>query len=59
MSSNNDTKKGPGRPATGQGTPIQVRLQPDLLASLDAWREGQDDKPTRPEAVRRLLDKSL
>lgn len=35
---------------------IGLRLQPDLLARLDAWIEAQPDpKPTRPEAVRRLL----
>lgn len=32
-----------------------VRLPPDLLASLDTWIDAQDDKPSRPEAVRRIL----
>jgi len=33
-----------------------VRLQPDQLAALDHWIEQQPDpKPTRPEAVRRIL----
>lgn len=36
-----------------------VRLQPDQLAKVDDWREHQDDKPTRPEAIRRLVEKSL
>jgi hypothetical protein len=36
-----------------------VRLQPDQLGKLDAWRSAQDDEPSRPEAVRRLLDKAL
>ena len=46
-------KRGP-KP-TGKGTPIQVRLQPDQLSKVDAWRDAQDDKPTRPEAIRRLV----
>jgi hypothetical protein len=41
------------------GTLVGVRLQPDQLAKVDAWREGQDDKPTRPEAIRRLVEKAL
>lgn len=50
-------KRGP-KP-TGQGVPIMVRVQPDQLANLDAWRLAQSDSPTRPEAVRRLIDKGL
>lgn len=42
-----------GRPAIGQGTPVQVRLRPDQVEKLDAWIERQPDpKPTRPEALR-------
>jgi hypothetical protein len=36
-----------------------VRLPPDQLGKLDAWREAQDDKPSRPEAVRRIIGKAL
>lgn len=36
-----------------------VRLQPDQLGKLDAWREAQDDNPTRPEAIRRLVEAGL
>lgn len=50
-------KRGP-KP-TGQGTPIQVRLQPDQLAVLDDWIAQQDDNPSRPEAIRRLIGQSL
>jgi hypothetical protein len=50
-------KRGP-KP-TGKGTPIQVRLQPDQLAKVDRWREGQADQPSRPEAIRRLVEKAL
>lgn len=41
------------------GTLVGVRLQPDQLAKVDDWRERQDDKPTRPEAIRRLVAKAL
>lgn len=48
-----------GRPATGKGAPIQVRLQPDQLAQLDQWIAAQADQPSRPEAVRRLIAAAL
>jgi hypothetical protein len=35
-------------------------LSPDELARLDAWIAQQPDpKPSRPEAIRRLLEKAL
>jgi len=46
-----------GRPAIGKGTPVQVRLQPDLLAWLDLEREKIDPKPTRPDFIRQVLEK--
>jgi hypothetical protein len=54
-----DNKKKMGRPATGIGTMIGVRLQPDQLAALDSWIEHQPDTLSRPEAVRRLVEKGL
>ena len=55
-----NTKKR-GRPVTtGKGQLIGVRLQPDQLAALDHWiSERGDPKPTRPEAVRRILDATI
>jgi hypothetical protein len=53
------SRKKPRPPATGKGTPIMVRLQPDALARLDAWAHSQDDKPSRPEALRRLAERGL
>jgi hypothetical protein len=53
------SKKKRGPPATGQGTPIMVRLQPTALSALSTWIAGQDDKPTRPEAIRRLVELGL
>ncbi len=49
--------KAPRRPRPKEtGTLVGVRLQPDALRNLDAWIEAQPEpRPTRPEAVRRLL----
>jgi hypothetical protein len=52
-------KRGRGRPATGRGWTIGVRLHPDALARLDAWIAGLPDKPSRPEAIRRLISEAL
>jgi hypothetical protein len=52
-------KKKRGRPkSTGLGTGILVRMH-DQLRALDAWRNRQDDKPSRPEAIRRLVEIGL
>lgn len=49
-------KKRRGPAPTGKGIPVQVRLQPDQLAPLDAWIADQPDpKPSRPEAIRFAL----
>lgn len=46
--------------ATGKGTPVMLRLQPGLLGKLDDHIADQaEPKPTRPEAIRRLLEQSL
>lgn len=47
-----------GRPPTGR-TLIGVRMLPEELAALDAWRAEQEPEPTRPEAIRTLLTKAL
>lgn len=55
---NRQEKKVPkkrGRPATGQGTQIQVRMHEPELSALDEWRAEQDPVPTRPEAIRYAL----
>ncbi len=51
----------PGRPmAKGIGTLLGVRMEAEQLALLDAWIEAQPEpKPSRPEAVRRLLTATL
>ena len=53
-------KKKMGRPTTGIGPAIGLRLYPDLEADIDAWIVRQPDpKPSKPEAIRRLIRKAL
>ena len=49
-----------GRPKTGIGPAVGLRLYPDLEARLDAWIARQNERELgRPEAIRRVLDKAL
>jgi len=42
---------------TGQGDGVTVRLDSEEASKLDAWIDAQPEpKPSRREAVRRLLD---
>jgi len=56
-------KKKRGRPAgsgRGDGDPVMVRLHPPLRDDLDRWIAAQPDpKPTRPEAIRQLVERGL
>ena len=52
-------KRRRGRPRTGIGKPIGLRLYPELEALVDAWVELQPDKPARPTATRRLIEFTL
>jgi len=38
---------------------IGVRVDKDFLKLIDEWRRKQDDAPTRPEAIRRLVELGL
>jgi hypothetical protein len=52
--------KSRGRPrTTGVGEPLLVRLHEPLLSKIDDWAELQPDRPTRPEAIRRLVAQAL
>jgi hypothetical protein len=51
-------KSGRGRPFVG-ATPIQVRMPPDEVANLDNWISNQKTQHTRPEAIRRLVEKAI
>src|SRR5260370_31721904 len=35
---------------------FEMRLDPGVLESIDAWRSQQEDVPSRAEAVRRLIE---
>jgi hypothetical protein len=47
-----------GRPRV-DSTFVGVRLPPEQLKTLDNWRREQEDIPTRPEAIRRLIEQAL
>jgi hypothetical protein len=36
-----------------------LRLHPPLLTNLDDWIGSQQSRPSRPEAIRRLLEQAL
>lgn len=60
MTSSGDIKNLGGRPATGKGEPVLVRVQPDQLAAIEAWAEQQQPPlKSRPAAIRALIDKAL
>jgi hypothetical protein len=54
-----NTKKSKiGRP-TVDSEAVTVRLERSSLTRLDDWRRNQPDLPTRPEAIRRLIELGL
>jgi len=59
MASSRDITKSRGRPPTGKGVGVLVRLQPDLLAALDAWVEKYPKPLSRPAAIRAILAAGL
>src|ERR1700674_867998 len=54
-----DIPKRRGRPkTTGRGEGVLVRLH-GLLSAVDDWRSAQDEAPSRPEAIRQLVELGL
>jgi hypothetical protein len=53
-----DNVRKPGRPAVN-AAPYTVRVPPALDAKIDRWIGKQPDKPSKPEAIRRLVEKGL
>jgi hypothetical protein len=51
--------KRPGRPATGKGTPITVRLDAEMLAMLDGVCLASEPILTRPQAIRNIMKSTL
>jgi hypothetical protein len=56
---NDIPKKKRGRPATGRGEGVLVRLQPEQMIGLDRWIRKRDPAASRPEAIRRLVELGL
>ena len=54
-----DIPKKRGRPAIGKGEPVLVRLRPELEAKLATWINRRGVRPSRPEAIRQLVEKAL
>jgi Arc/MetJ-type ribon-helix-helix transcriptional regulator len=44
---------------TGPGEAVMLRLHPPLLTDIDDWIRTQGDRPSRPEAIRRLVEERL
>ena len=56
MSRKTVIRKKRGRPATGQDPMMAFRLPAATIAAIDAWAAQLPDKPSRSEALRRLID---
>jgi hypothetical protein len=52
-------RRKPGRPATGRDPVTAIRLSHEMRQSLDRWAAAQPDRPSRSEAIRRLVEKAL
>jgi hypothetical protein len=52
-------RPGAGRKATGAETVRTFRLSDEFMATVDTWAARQSDKPTRTEAMRRLVEMGL
>jgi len=49
-----------GRPGFPDSVGIHTRFPPSIASALDAWIAAQPDpKPSRPEAIRRLVEQAL
>ena len=61
MKSISVNKKSRGRPKKKGGVhPVTaVRLSPEVGTAVDQWATKQDDKPSRSEAIRRLVELGL
>jgi hypothetical protein len=58
MAKSRTEKSGPGRPRTNPFS-IHLTLTPDRLAEVEAWMARQKPRPSRPEAIRRLVELGL
>jgi hypothetical protein len=51
-------KRGRGRPRRDPQS-IHLTLIPEQIQRLDDWIERQEPRPSRPEAIRRLIESAL
>ncbi len=58
MSIDSAKKSSKGRPVVDSEA-VNVRLVRSMVTNLDNWRRTQDDVPSRPEAIRRLIELGL
>jgi hypothetical protein len=58
MSIDSAKKSAKGRPSVDSEA-VNVRMERPQLLRLDDWRRVQADMPTRPEAIRRLIELGL
>jgi hypothetical protein len=40
-------------------TPVQVRLEKTLFDAIEGWRRKQEKIPSRPQAIRDLLQRAI
>ena len=52
-------KRPPGRPATGRDPVLTMRLPPSTRLAIESWANQQKDRPSRSEAIRRLIEFAL
>lgn len=48
------TEKKMGRPQVDT-EPVTIRMSRDMIKAIDDYRRTQEDLPTRPEVIRRVL----
>src|SRR5262249_11270854 len=48
-----------GRPATGNDPVRSFRMPDELMGRIDTWSADQEDRPSRAEAIRRLVEIGL
>jgi hypothetical protein len=49
-----DQKKKMGRPVADT-EPVMIRMTREMIKAIDDYRRTQEDLPTRPEVIRRVL----
>jgi len=52
-------RPGSGRKPTGVDPARTIRLSDEFIAMVDAWAIRHEDKPSRSEAIRRLVELGL